>query len=434
MRQTRRLELGFRLRMSDDLMYKGQGKTNSGFKLPYNIWSWKQNELFRNVHEAQFEHLRKVYKRQWYEAFRVNADEYVYKYNITKAAQMAQWEGEMEAQERERQQVVQMTEGRQRLKGKHVDIMKEFHERQFFFWYERASERLQYMSNMSFVKHDDLDAHIDRELSKYETRAAGEDQHAPYPLNFVGQMPMLEDHDLTMSAVPKHDRQSSRGAVPEDSSVEGYEAPSVDGQSDSGAELAAITSDVHSLDQDEDSRVANVVFDEMSREMSEEAAQMVKHDHGDKTAAQISAEDRLARDGSRKVHSQSRRGAKSTSAVIGSPTMAETDKMVKQSKMSKKKKGAAAAAAPEREEAVTPVLKVKKAEASKVSAPKLKLKDDAGAAAPKKAAKAPKAGSFAAGKLAKGKVTEEQAEMLRKAQGGLFKKGKGTSDNKKKRW
>ncbi|MFY7848365.1 MAG: hypothetical protein ACOVSS_04820, partial [Bacteroidia bacterium] len=47
--------------------------------------------VLRNIMENQFEHLRNVYKRQWYEAYRVNADEYIYKYNITKAAQMVQW-------------------------------------------------------------------------------------------------------------------------------------------------------------------------------------------------------------------------------------------------------------------------------------------------------------------------------------------------------
>eukprot|EP00796_Vickermania_ingenoplastis_P010073 gene10073-7043_t len=148
-----------------------------------------QNELWRNVHEAQFEHLRKVYKRQWLEAFRVNSDEYIHKYNITKAAQMAQWEHEMHAQEKKRVENRHLAQGRQTLKKKHLDLLREFHERQFFYWYERASERLQYMT------HPD---HIEAELNKYVIGSK-----EPYRLNFAGQMPMLEDADGNIAQVPQ---------------------------------------------------------------------------------------------------------------------------------------------------------------------------------------------------------------------------------------
>ncbi|KAK7201255.1 hypothetical protein NESM_000187200 [Novymonas esmeraldas] len=173
------------------------GRRMTGFLTPYRHWMWKQNELWRNVHEAQFEHLRKVYKRQWLESFRVNADEYIYKYNITKAAQLAQWEHEMQAQERKRREAQQMAQGRQALKKKHLDLLREFHERQFFYWYERASERLQYMTHIHYIPQSSLQEHIDRELDKYTIGSK-----APYPLNFVGQMPMLEDRDGAITQVP----------------------------------------------------------------------------------------------------------------------------------------------------------------------------------------------------------------------------------------
>lgn len=173
------------------------GRKMTGFITPYRHWMWKQNELWRNVHEAQFEHLRKVYKRQWLESFRVNADEYIYKYNITKAAQLAQWEYEMQAQEAKRRESQQMAQGRQALKKKHLDLLREFHERQFFYWYERASERLQYMAHIDYIPQSKIQAHIERELDKY---VAG--SRAPYPLNFAGQMPMLEDRDGNVVQVP----------------------------------------------------------------------------------------------------------------------------------------------------------------------------------------------------------------------------------------
>lgn len=173
------------------------GRKMTGFITPYRHWMWKQNELWRNVHEAQFEHLRKVYKRQWLESFRVNADEYIYKYNITKAAQLAQWEHEMQAQEAKRRESQQMAHGRQALRKKHLDLLREFHERQFFYWYERASERLQYMSRIPYVAPATVQEHIERELDRY---VAGRSE--PYPLNFVGQMPMLEDDDGAVVSVP----------------------------------------------------------------------------------------------------------------------------------------------------------------------------------------------------------------------------------------
>lgn len=173
------------------------GRMMTGFITPYRHWMWKQNELWRNVHEAQFEHLRKVYRRQWLESFRVNADEYIYKYNITKAAQLAQWEHEMHEQEAKRRESLQTAQGRQLLKGKHLDLLREYHERHFFFWYERASERLQYMAKIQYVSQSNLDAHIERELNKY---IAGKSQG--YPLNFVGQLPMLEDSDGNVVEVP----------------------------------------------------------------------------------------------------------------------------------------------------------------------------------------------------------------------------------------
>jgi hypothetical protein len=167
---------------------------------------WRQNELWRNVHEAQFEHMRKIYKRQWLEAFRVNADEYIYKYNITKAAQYAEWEHEMQQQEAKRREAQHMDQGRRSLKAKHMDLLREYHERHFFYWYERASERLQYMTLIPYVSEDNIKAHIEAELDKY---VAGKD--APYPLNFAGQMPLLED--ASGSIVQAHESVATRHAA-----------------------------------------------------------------------------------------------------------------------------------------------------------------------------------------------------------------------------
>lgn len=160
---------------------------------------WKQNELWRNVHEAQFEHLRKMYKRQWLEAFRVNADEYIYKYNITKAAQLAQWEKEMHDQEKKRKDNLYISQARQSLKKKHLDLLREFHERQFFYWYERASERLQYMSYIRYVPQSKIQEHIEAELDKYVIGSK-----EPYRLNFAGQMPLLEDKEGNIAQVPSN--------------------------------------------------------------------------------------------------------------------------------------------------------------------------------------------------------------------------------------
>lgn len=199
------------------------GKPMTGYMTPYRHWMWKQNELWRNVHESQFEHLRKLYKRQWLESFRVNADEYIHKYTITKAAQLAQWEHEMHAQEAKRKENLQTAQGRQVLKSKHLDLLREYHERHFFYWYERASERLQYMTHIKYVSRDKIDAHIEKELDKY---VAGKPEG--YPLNFAGQMPVLEDADGNVVQVPAGMLQQHM-AEHQSSTATSYEVPRAEG-------------------------------------------------------------------------------------------------------------------------------------------------------------------------------------------------------------
>ncbi|CUE66346.1 Hypothetical protein, putative [Bodo saltans] len=219
MRRTPSLRIDYR--PNYNLASKTPGRAMTGFMTPYRHWMWKQNELWRNVHEAQFEHLRKVYRRQWLESFRVNADEYIYKYNITKAAQYAQWEHEMHDQEAKRRETLELNQGRQQLKAKHMDLLREYHERHFFYWYERASERLQYMTKIKYIKADQLDAHIDAELDKY---VAGKSQG--YPLNFVGQLPMLEDNDGNVIEVPA-DLMTSHNAEHPESGAKVFQPPSL---------------------------------------------------------------------------------------------------------------------------------------------------------------------------------------------------------------
>mmetsp|Transcript_24274 Transcript_24274/g.28272 ORF Transcript_24274/g.28272 Transcript_24274/m.28272 type:complete len:419 (+) Transcript_24274:85-1341(+) len=242
------------------------GRMMTGFMTPYRHWMWKQNELWRNVHEAQFEHLRKVYRRQWLESFRVNADEYIYKYNITKAAQLAQWEHEMHQQEAKRRETLQTAQGRQALKAKHLDLLREYHERHFFFWYERASERLQYMAKIKYVTPEMIDSHIEKELNKY---VAGKSQG--YPLNFVGQLPMLEDSDGNVVEVPAELMTSHSAERPNDTSAKVYEPPATGGDE----QLRKIVSGLEeeSLDISDSTALASAIEDIARREdaLSDEA-------------------------------------------------------------------------------------------------------------------------------------------------------------------
>lgn len=104
----------------------------------------------------------------------------------------------MRAQEKKRVENAQMALGRQSLKQKHMDLLREFHERQFFYWFERASERLQYMSLIRYVPQSNIQEHIEAELDKY---VAG--SKSPYPLNFAGQVPLLEDAEGNITEVPQ---------------------------------------------------------------------------------------------------------------------------------------------------------------------------------------------------------------------------------------
>lgn len=220
---------------------------------------WKQNELWRNVHEAQFEHLRRLYKRQWLESWRVNADEYIHKYNITKASTLSQWENEMHAQDARRIDKSNDIKARGKLKAKHRDLYREIHEREFFHWYERASERLQAMTKIPFIPRENISDHIEKELNKYVAGKAD-----PYPLNFVGQMPVLEDGDGNISEVPKSQYVNFVAERPT-TSAKAYEAPREASLVD---QLTSVVSgEAHSLqDVEEADALESAVMDEMARE------------------------------------------------------------------------------------------------------------------------------------------------------------------------
>lgn len=241
---------------SEHLKY---GRQMTGYITPYRHWMWKQNELWRNVHEAQFEHLRRVYKRQWLESWRVNADEYIHKYNITKAATLKQWENEMHAQDARRLDTLHRDAGRRKLKAKHRDLFREIHEREFFHWYERASERLQAMTKIPYLSRDSISEHIDKELNKY---VAGKSE--PYPLNFVGQMPVLEDGDGNIAELSGALYKNFAAERPTATATV-YSPPKEASALD---QLSSVVSgEAHGLfDADEADALENAVLDEMARE------------------------------------------------------------------------------------------------------------------------------------------------------------------------
>eukprot|EP00760_Papus_ankaliazontas_P005180 PhM_4_TR12436/c0_g1_i1/m.88844 len=173
--------------------YTEFGSSAVAWQTPYRVWAWKQSELYRQIYEAQMEHLRKVYRRQWYESFRVNADEYISVYNVTKAAQYKKWEDEMVAEDKKRRQEMYKHQARSQLHDKQRDLLREYYTKHFFFWYERASERLQSMESIEWVTKENLSSHVEKELDKYVQGKEGR-----YPMNFVGQMPMLERPDGTL--------------------------------------------------------------------------------------------------------------------------------------------------------------------------------------------------------------------------------------------
>ncbi|EKF31730.1 hypothetical protein MOQ_004426 [Trypanosoma cruzi marinkellei] len=288
------------------------GRKMTGFLTPYRHWMWKQNELWRNVHEAQFEHLRKVYKRQWLESFRVNADEYIYKYNITKAAQIAQWEYEMQAQEKKRLEAKQMTEGRQALKKKHLDLLREFHERQFFFWYERASERLQSMSLIQYIPQSKVQEHIERELDKY---VAGKSE--AYPLNFVGQMPLVEDREGNIVEVPEGLLTNHVSEHPESTAKphQPHESTSVSVEEQLLRTMASAREE--SLEEwlEDDSRALSETIDDISREEEQ-------RDEDTRVARSMEETDN-EREISRRMYID--RGKTGSKAIFRRPNLSETD-------------------------------------------------------------------------------------------------------------
>ena len=239
----------------------GYGRHVSGFVTPFRYWMWRQNELWRNVHEAQFEHLRRVYRRQWFESYRVNADEYIHKYNITKAATLAQWETEMHQQDAHRLEKLREHRALGKLKEKQRDLYREAHERQFFQWYERASERLQAMRKIPYIPRSEVAAHIDAELNKY---VAG--QEGNYPLNFVGQIPVLEDEDGNIVEVPAHMISTHRAERPESTATE-YAAPKASSADEHL--LGLVSNDAHFLFEEGKSSLEQQVLEDIAKEEDE---------------------------------------------------------------------------------------------------------------------------------------------------------------------
>lgn len=264
-----------------NLAFNGDGRKMTGFMTPYRAWMWKQQELWRNVHEAQFEHFRKLYKRQWLEAFRSNADEYIYKYNITKAHTLRQWEQEMEGQEAERVKQAQQSGARAALKAKHLDILREYHERHFFHWYERASERLQYFSRMQWVARDDIDSHIEKELNKY---VRGKDE--AYPLNFVGQMPMIEDEDGAVVEVPESTINLHQAQFSDTMPAAVYEPPKVlDAESVLRDQISGAEADLEMLTDEERLAMEDIVS--MEEALSIRKVRVAKSEDATKEEAEI---------------------------------------------------------------------------------------------------------------------------------------------------
>ena len=244
----------------------GYGRHMSGFVTPFRFWMWRQNELWRNVHEAQFEHLRRVYRRQWFESYRVNADEYIHKYNISKAATLAQWETEMHQQDAQRLDRMRQHKSLAKLKDKQRDLFKEAHERQFFQWYERASERLQAMRKLPYIPRSEVAAHIEAELSKY---TAG--QEGNYPLNFIGQIPLLEDDDGNIVEVPAHMMSTHRAERPDSTATE-YTAPKASNAEDHL--LGLVSNDAHFLFEEGKSSLEQQVLEDIAKEEDELRTEM----------------------------------------------------------------------------------------------------------------------------------------------------------------
>lgn len=290
---------------------------NTGFKTMFRLWQHRQDELFRNIHEAQFEHLRRVYRRQYFEAYRANADEYIAKYNITKAATLAQHEAELNDQDAKRRDAMERAVAKKALAKKHASIRAEFHEREFFHWYERAMERLQQMAKIKYVTRDDLDDHIAKELNKYVLKP-----DAQYPLNFVGQMPLLEDEDLNVVAGSRNLGHMYRVDNPNKDVAE-YEPPFAEGQEPEDA--APITADVSPLDAEAADRLAGQVFDQMADE------ELLRSDAQNEVEDQSQFAEDVARrqyvDRGRTTAGQMGRHGGTDNITPQSPTLAENRKL-----------------------------------------------------------------------------------------------------------
>ena len=196
------------------------GRSHTAWMPPYFVWRWKQNELFRQMYEYQMEHLRRIYRRQWFESYRINADEYLSVYSKAKAAQYLSWQKEVLNAEKKRKEDNWKIVAAKQLGKKQSDLWREYSEKKFFYWYERASERIQQMNALPWIKREELGKHIDLQLDKYvATQENGSGPHLSeflsshqkssqkYPLNFVGQMPMLEDRLGNVASVPLHNKQ-----------------------------------------------------------------------------------------------------------------------------------------------------------------------------------------------------------------------------------
>eukprot|EP01064_Diplonema_japonicum_P037427 TRINITY_DN874_c1_g1_i1.p1 TRINITY_DN874_c1_g1~~TRINITY_DN874_c1_g1_i1.p1 ORF type:complete len:359 (+),score=74.40 TRINITY_DN874_c1_g1_i1:42-1079(+) len=150
---------------------------------------WDDLQMSLQVHRKNYEHLRKIYRKQWQDADRYNLDEYLTVMSRVKLEEKAEREVSEENSEKLFQEDLAKIDAINELKEKRRKMILDRKWKLNIWKYERYSEDLQYLTNhkvQDFITYDNMDTLIEEQVTRWSQSSETN------KLNMFGRIPYQE--------------------------------------------------------------------------------------------------------------------------------------------------------------------------------------------------------------------------------------------------
>eukprot|EP01059_Diplonema_ambulator_P028046 TRINITY_DN46759_c0_g1_i1.p1 TRINITY_DN46759_c0_g1~~TRINITY_DN46759_c0_g1_i1.p1 ORF type:complete len:361 (+),score=68.34 TRINITY_DN46759_c0_g1_i1:69-1085(+) len=150
---------------------------------------WDDMQLALQVHRRNYDHLRKMYKKQWHDANRYNLDEYLTVMTRVKLEEKAAQEMTDEDTEARFREDLAKIDAINELKEKRRKMIYDRWWKLGIWRYERYTEDLQYLQEFKvkdFVTFDNMDSIIEEQIGRWR-------QSDSRKLNMFGRVPYAEN-------------------------------------------------------------------------------------------------------------------------------------------------------------------------------------------------------------------------------------------------